>query len=99
MTKEKNEINKEKLKALEVTLGKIEKDFLFCLFRFSFKKRLHQGVGVNFSNTQNNKYTTFMKFTRPASVHFYSPSFIFVHLFSTLGVLFYYTKIRKVEKS
>lgn len=27
MTKEKSEINKEKLKALEVTLGKIEKDF------------------------------------------------------------------------
>ena len=27
MSKEKPEINKEKLKALEVTLGKIEKDF------------------------------------------------------------------------
>ena len=27
MSKERKEINKEKLKALEVTLGKIEKDF------------------------------------------------------------------------
>jgi hypothetical protein len=42
MSKERKEINKEKLKALEVTLGKIEKDFGKAAGLLKFMALRHQ---------------------------------------------------------